>query len=391
MELRRNLWLLFAAGCIGVVSIQLVMPLFPLFLESHGASEMEISLVISLSSLATTALMIPVGFLMDRVGRKRMLLIGFLIWAATPVFMGSAGSWRTVAPLYVVYNIADAFVGPARMTMIAEYSTPGSQATVFGFMSMDWALGGIVSPPLSGFLAERSGWRLSFQVAAIAMALAAVPVLSIKDEKTGGTQEERVSALNIFRREYLGTISLFFMFACALSTGQSLVNTMLPIFLKNQMELHLSSIGLFFTGSSVLSLLGQVPGGWLADRYGRKRVILAFLLPIPLIFGACAMVNDWVAMLALYSLFAGCLSMMGSASLALLSESFPLELKGAAFSVRMTGFRMGSIAGPLLGGYLYSWISPKSPFIVAALLFFIGIPIVYLIEEKPNNQSDIRT
>jgi len=169
------------------------------------------------------------------------------------------------------------------------------------------------------------------------------------------------------------------------------VNTMLPIFLKNQMELHLSSIGLFFTGSSVMSLLGQVPGGWLADRYVRKRVILAFLLPIPLIFGAWAKVSDWVSMLVLYSLFTGCLSMMGSASLALLSDSFPSELKGAAFRVRMMGFRMGSIAGPLLGGYLYSWISPKSPFIAAALLFFIGIPIVYLFKEEPKNQSDIRT
>ncbi len=387
MELDRNLWLLFATGCVGVVSIQLIMPLFPLFLDSHGASEMEISSVISLSGLATTALMIPAGFLMERVGRKRMLLIGLLIWAATPVFMGSAGNWRIVAPLYVVYNIADAFVGPARMTMIAEYATPESQATVFGIMSMDWAVGGIVSPPLSGFLAERSGWHLAFQVAAIFMALALVPALMLKDEKAGGTQEERVSALNIFRREYLATISLFFVLACALSTGQGVVNTMLPIFLKNEMDLSLSSIGLFFTGSSVLSLLGQVPGGWLADRYGRKRVILAFLTPIPFIFGAWAVVSDWVAILVLYSLFAGCLSMMGSASLALLSDSFPSELKGAAFSVRMTGFRMGSIVGPLLGGYLYSSLSPKSPFTAAALLFFAGIPLVYLIKENPRQSA----
>jgi MFS family permease len=283
----------------------------------------------------------------------------------------------------MVYNLAEAFVGPARMTMIAEYATPESQATVFGIMSMDWSVGGIVSPPLSGFLAERSGWHLPFQVAAIVMALALVPAFMLKDKKAGGTQEERVSVLNIFRREYLTTISLFFIFACALSTGQSVVGTMLPIFLKNQMDLSLSSIGLFWTGSSVLSLLSQVPGGWLADRYGRKRVILAFLLPIPFIFSAWAMVSDWVAMLVLYSLFAGCLGMMGSASLALLSDSFPSELKGAAFSVRMTGFRMGSIVGPLLGGYLYSSLSPKSPFIAAALLFFIGIPLVYLIKEKP--------
>ena len=383
MDLDRNLWLLFAMGLIVVVSIQLILPLFPLFLDSHGASEMEISFVISLSSLATTALMIPVGFLMERVGKKRMLLIGLLIWTATPVFIGSARNWRIVAPLYMFYNIAEVFVGPARMTMIAEYATPESQATVFGIMSMDWSVGGIISPPLSGFLAERSGWHLPFQVAAIVMALSLVPALMLKDKKEGGTQEERVSALNIFRREYLTTISLFFIFACALSTGQSVVGTMLPIFLKNQMDLSLSSIGLFFTGSSVLSLLTQVPGGWLADRYGRKRVILAFLLPIPFIFSAWAMVSDWVAMLVLYSLFAGCLGMMGSASLALMSDSFPSELKGAAFSVRMTGFRMGSIVGPLLGGYLYSSLSPKSPFVAAALLFFIGIPFVYLIKEKP--------
>jgi len=264
LGLNRNLWLLFAASFAAVVSIQLIMPLFPLFLDSHGASEMEISFVISLSSLATTALMIPVGFLMERLGKKRMLLIGLLIWTATPIFIGSARNWRIVAPLYMVYNLADTFIGPARMAMIAKYATPESQATVFGIMSMDWPVGGIISPPLSGFFAEKSGWHLPFQVAAIVMALSLAPALMLKDKEEGGTQEDRVSALNIFRKEYLTTISLFFIFACALSTGQSVVGTMLPIFLKNQMDLSLSSIGLFFTGSSVLSLLSQVPGGLLA-------------------------------------------------------------------------------------------------------------------------------
>ena len=70
----RNLLLLFVASLVGVISIQLIQPLFPLFLESHGASELEISLVISMASLAITALMIPVGFLMERVARKRCFL-----------------------------------------------------------------------------------------------------------------------------------------------------------------------------------------------------------------------------------------------------------------------------------------------------------------------------
>jgi MFS family permease len=383
MGLDRNLWLLFAASLPMVVSMQLIQPLFPLFLESRNASEMEISLVISLASLATTALMIPGGFMMDRIGKKRMLLLGILIWAATPVFIGSARDWRVVAPLYMVYNLADVFVGPARMALIAEFTTPESQATVFGIMSMDWPIGGIVAPPLSGYLAERSGWHLPFQVAAVLMALGALPVLMLREKGVGRATRERTSAWSIFRQEHLRSISLFFMFSFVLSAGQSVVGTMLPIFLKNQIGLPLSSIGLFFTGSSALSLLGLIPGGWLADRVGRKQVILAFLMPIPLIFGAWAMVNDWAVLLVLYSLFSGSLSMTGSASFALTSESFPSELMGAAFSVRMTGFRMGSIVGPLLGGYLYSSLSPNSPFTATALLFLIGIPLVYLIKEKP--------
>lgn len=380
----RNLLLLFVAGVAGVISIQLIQPLFPLFLESQGASELEISLVISMASLATTALMIPVGFLMERVGKKKMFLIGLLIWAASSAFLGPVRNWRIAAPLYMIYNLADAFVGPARMAMISEYSTPINKATVFGIMSMDWTIGGIFSPPLSGYLAERAGWQLPFQVAAVVMVLALVPVLLLEERARGRKKEKSVGASALFRGKHFAIISLFFIFAFVLSTGQSVISTILPIFLKNQIGLTLPSIGQFFTGSSIMSLLGQIPGGWLADRYGRKKIIVGFLLPIPIIFGSWATAYNRWELLSLYSLFSGCLSMTGAASLALLSESFPAELAGEAFSVRMTGFRMGSIVGPLIGGYLYSSLNPRSPFTAVAILFSIGILVIYLIKEKPN-------
>jgi len=380
-SINRNLLLLFAAGIVGVISLQLIQPLFPLFLESQGASELEISLVISMASLATTVLMIPVGFLMERVGKRRMLIMGFLIWAASSAFLGQVRDWRVAAPLYMVYNLAEAFVGPARMAMISDYSNPANKATVFGMMSMDWSIGGVFSPPLSGYLAERAGWQLPFQVAAVVMFLGLVPILLIKDRAGGGKKETRLGASAIFRGEHFAVISLFFVFAFVLSTGQSVIGTILPIYLKNQKGLTLPSIGQFFAGSSLMSLVGQIPGGWLADRYGRKKIIVGFLLPIPLIFGSWATALDPWALLALYSLFSGCLSMTGAASLALLSESFPAELGGEAFSVRMTGFRMGSIVGPLIGGYLYISLNPRTPFTAAAILFTIGILVIYLIKE----------
>ena len=68
-------------------------------------------------------------------------------------------------------------------------------------------------------------------------------------------------------------------------------------------------------------------------------------------------------------------------ALGLLSESFPPEVRGVAFSVRMTGVRLGFTLGPLLGGYLHGSLGPTSPFSATALLFLLSIPIALTLRE----------
>jgi len=129
-RLERNLLLLFAMGLVAVVGLQLIQPLFPVYLQSLDASEIEISLVISLSSVVGTALMLPAGYIIDRVGEKKMLLLGILLWAVSTLFIALAKNWRTVAFLYVFHGIAEAFVGPARMTLVlgGEHGMTGAPA-----------------------------------------------------------------------------------------------------------------------------------------------------------------------------------------------------------------------------------------------------------------------
>lgn len=63
MDLDRNLWLLFVLNLAVGFSNQLIGPLFPLYLESLSASEMEIGLVVSPASFEATALMLSSGLL----------------------------------------------------------------------------------------------------------------------------------------------------------------------------------------------------------------------------------------------------------------------------------------------------------------------------------------
>ena len=379
-RLEKNLLLLFTSGLVAVVGLQLIQPLFPVFLKSIGASEIEISLVISLSSVAGTALMLPAGYIMDRVGERKMFLVGLLLWAGSTLFIALAKNWRTVAFLYVFHGIADAFVGPARMTLISSTSTPATEATVFSLMSLDWSIGGTVAPPVSGYLAEKMGWQVPLLVASAAFFLSVIPALKMDERASRKIQRESPDTPRTGIVEtHLQAAFLYFMFGFLTNSAQSMVGTMLPLFLNNQLSLSTTIIGLFFTTANLLGIFIQVPGGLLADRYSKKRLITLLLLPIPLIYMFWGIVEGWYMYLLIYVLSRGLLSMMGPATLAIVSEVFPEEHKGSAFGLRMAGVRLGSAVGPLIGGYLYGALGPVTPFIGAGVVLLLSIPFIYLL------------
>lgn len=380
-RLEKNLLLLFTSGLVAVVGLQLIQPLFPVFLKSLDASEIEISLVISLSSVAGTALMLPAGYIMDRVGERKMFLVGLLLWAGSTLFIALAKNWRTVAFLYIFHGIADAFVGPARMTIISSTSTPATEATVFSLMSLDWSIGGTVAPPVSGYLAEKMGWQVPLLVASAAFFLSVIPALKMDERASRKIQRESPDTPRTGIVETrLQAAFLYFMFGFLTNSAQSMVGTMLPLFLNNQLSLSTTIIGLFFTAANVLGVFIQVPGGLLADRYSKKRLITLLLLPIPLIYMLWGIVEGWYMYLLIYVLSRGLMSMMGPATLAIVSEVFPEEHKGSAFGLRMAGVRLGSAVGPLIGGYLYGALGPVTPFIGAGVVLLLSIPFIYLLK-----------
>jgi len=380
-RLERNLLFLFATGLLVVVALQLIQPLFPVFLQSLDASEMEISLVISLSSVAGTALMLPAGFLIDRVGEKRMLLLGILLWAVSTLFIALAKNWRTVAFLYIFHGIADAFVGPARMTLISSTSTPATEATVFGLMSLDWSIGGTLAPPVSGYLAENMGWLVPLLAASAAFFLSLLPALKLDERPPRKTNQNKPDAprTGIFETRLLAAF-LYFMFGLLRNSAQSMVGTMLPLFLNNQLSLSTTIIGLFFTAANILGVFIQVPGGLLADRYSKKRLIMLLILPLPLIYWLWGIVEGWYMYLLIFVVSRGLLSMMGPATLAIVSEVFCEEHKGSAFGLNMAGVHLGSAVGPLIGGYLYGTMGPMSPFTCAGIILLLSVAFIYFLK-----------
>ena len=389
LGLKRDLWLLFALNLAIGFSGQFISPLFPLYLEGLGASEVEIGMVLSLGSVLATALMIPAGLLMNRIGKKRTLLASVVLAALPPALISLVSDWRWVTPLYMVFSSSFSFFIVARMAMISESATPGNRATLFGVMNLAWPIGGIVAPTLSGFLVENFGWAPIFQFTSLIMVVSLIPTLRL-EEPAAPIEVEQVPAKrpSLLDGEYLPFMTLIFLFQFLAGMVEGTVGTVLPLFLKNQIMITESLIGLFFTASSLLILVIQIPSGRLADRYGRKRVLVLSLLPLPLLLGAWLFVDDWRVLLILYAAVSGFRSMTWPSSLALLADFIPSELMGSALGVRMTSMRLGSTVAPVLAGYLYSGVGYRSPFLASAALVTLSIVVALAFKEARAEEDE---
>lgn len=389
LGLKRDLWLLFALNIAIGFSAQFITPLFPLYLEGLGASEMEIGLVLSLASILATAMMIPSGLMMNRIGKKRTLLVSVGLAALPPLLISFLDDWRWVTPLYMIFSASFSFFIVSRMAMISESATPRNRATLFGVMNLAWPIGGLVAPTLSGFLVENFGWAPIFQVTTLIMAASLIPTLRL-EEPAAPIEVEQVTAKrpSILDREYLPFMTLIFLFHFLVGMMEGMIGTVLPLFLKNQIMISESLIGLFFTASSILILILQIPSGRLADRYGRKKVLVLSLLPIPLLLGAWLFVDDWLVLLVLYAAASGFRSMTWPSSLALLADFIPSELMGSALGVRMMSMRLGSTVAPVLAVYLYSNVGYRSPFLASAALVALSIVIALAFKEARPKEDE---
>jgi ACS family glucarate transporter-like MFS transporter len=196
---------------------------------------------------------------------------------------------------------------------------------------------------------------------------------------------------SILDQKYLPFMTLISLFQFLMGMMEGMMGTILPLFLKNQIMISESLIGFFFTASWLLVLIIQIPSGQLADRYGRKRIIVLSLLPIPLLLGAWLFVNNWLLLLVLYAMVSGLRSMTWPSNLALIADFIPSELLGSAMAVRMTSQRLGRTAAPVLAGYLYSKVSYRSPFLTSAMVIVLSIVIALLFKEARTEENKTET
>ena len=131
-------------------------------------------------------------------------------------------------------------------------------------------------------------------------------------------------------------------------------------YIREDLGLNASQMDLFFSAFFWTYALGQVPAGWLSDRFGARAMLTAYILSWSVFTAAIGLAYGFVVLLVMRAAFgfaqAGAYPTSGS----LLSKWIPFSNRGTASSLVAFGGRVGGVAAPLLTAYLIVLFVPLS-------------------------------
>lgn len=127
-----------------------------------------------------TILGIPFGRMADRGSRTKIIAFGLAVWSLFSGLTGFANDFWTMFFCRVMVGVGEATLGPAAISLLADYFSPGKRATVTSIYSMGIAVGAGLAAIAGGYLSQM-GWRQAFWIVGFPGVILAVMVFLLRE------------------------------------------------------------------------------------------------------------------------------------------------------------------------------------------------------------------
>ena len=336
--------------------------------KEFGASDAQLGLITLTYTLAFMAAMVPVGVLIDRKRRIRLLAVLVTIWSACTALAGLAGSLPALMAARAGVGAAEAGGHPTSMSLISDIVPKERRGTSVGLFYVATGIGSIVVFLVGGYVAANYGWRATFFMAGVPGLLLALLALATVREPVRGAQEAvapdadaKAPPLSQVLKFMVTTPAVANMAIAAMlaSSVNSSFHIWLASFLMRNHHLDLKQVGLVGAlGPGVLQACGALASGfigdWLARRHphrvGYAATVAIFLMaPLGMAYSQTPSLPLAITLVSIMGFCAG--SWMAPTFTLLIAITAP-RMRGVVIGVVQMLAAAGSGFGPVVVGLI---------------------------------------
>jgi MFS family permease len=363
--------------------ILLLPPLFPVLTGALDVSFTELGFSITLFSLVTGLTQTPCGFLVDRIGARKLLIAALIAESVAFIAIGLWPSYPMLLAMMALAGLANAVYHPADYAILNASVSERHIGKAFSVHTSSGFFGGFLAPAIVLPLTSLIGWEIavaSCAASGIGMALVLIffaGAMEDADHREAATTsaQGRSAGIAILITVPVLMGLLFYVGLAAFGHGVS------DFSVSALTEMHPASLTIL--GTVLLAYLfanpvGVLAGGWIADSIKRHdRFAAGCLLGIGLslfVVAAFDLPLFWVGV-ALF-VVGGLNGIVSPSRDMLIRATAPPGQMGKVFGFVSTGFNIGGVTAPPVFGYLLDTGSPTSIFWGAGLIALLTMPTV---------------
>jgi len=286
------LWLLYF---FDYVDRMVVVSLFPFLKSDWGLTDAQCGALVSAVYWAIVLFSFPVSIMIDRWSRKKSIGIMAVMWSLATMACAFTKNFGQLFVARTAIGLGEAGYAPGGTAMISALYPEKRRAFMVGLWNMSIPLGMATGIVLGGLIATHWGWKHAFGIVAIPGLFIAILFFFVKDYKTVGLEQtvqqqaaelialpakKKMSKMDIFRAfsrtpslllTYLGFAGMMFLTIS--------LSSFLPTYFQRVHGAPLQKATLLTSGVMLMAIIGSPLGGWIADRWMKKKIQARLLVP----------------------------------------------------------------------------------------------------------------
>jgi len=371
-----------------MLGIGIIAPILPLYADTFGASGLAVGLVFSAFSVSRFALGPFVGRFSDRVGRKRIMLVGLAVFTVMSVLYIIAQSIWQLATFRLLQGAASVMVTPIAQAYVGDITAPGREGRTINLFYAAMFFGVALGPLLGGQLTSIWSYEVAFgamgglSLVALLLVWWFVPSDHGRRKASHGTREAKQLAplMKILRNRSVNGIIAYFATRGFWRQGFS---AFYPLFAVSMLGWTEGQVGTVLSAYFFAGGILQIPFGILSDRLRRYPQIVIGSFGAPLLLILIPFIREtWAIVLVMFAM--GGLSALSRASiLAIRTELGRTHGMGTLAGLHGSSFAMGQFMGPMAFGAMADAFGIGVVFPFGSLLGLIGSALAVWLLRRP--------